>query len=469
MQVIYFYDYLTNLLNNVDKSVVDFECNYWFFDQNRIKIDWSLYKKKLYQVENYRNQLKYYDDDKNVVLVDGNKQERIRDFPDRIKGINGRGTWVYDNNVWRKIARANSAPEIMIYDQDQDVLFEAKVQKFFYAGPDGCIVTENGKLVKRSLNGEVVWQKTVHEHHAASHYWPGKNLFFINDLTLPDCRLCRLDSGEELFSLPWLPGSKQFKFHGDNAYLLMENHLYIFHCKEEPQLTADVILDSAIDPDQFYFLNDYFISVSKSKHLSIINRQNYQLLKTIDVSQLDDGIRGIVCNENGIYFMLTHRHENDDAITRSKNLKAVKVVHTTIEELLSSDELTLEAEHLNCQQFIVEPSPDREGMQVRIVPESSLDFDTLSRHLPIGVFRAAFSHGHYTRKNVFLEGKPTLKDFNGVIMIDLSEYSLQPKEVEFLKGLIDRVENDVDQAWLGSESGEYGIHIRTNHPGLLED
>ncbi|AJQ92851.1 hypothetical protein [Gynuella sunshinyii] len=459
MQVYYFYDAFLSVYSNLNATVFKNErLGYWTFDEGSLKIDWSLCFKDVYRHEDIlNNSLIYKTDNNEFFSVRGDEHFRESQLPVKICSKDDFYYWGYRNEVWIRGYFGNTKKDIKVYNPQSTKILEFYADKFHYADTTGCVFTTKNKLIKLNYDDNTVWELELNERHNVFAVWHEKRLMMVPDATAPDFKVIHLDTGQEIYSWPLVKGLKKFIATADLAYFFMGHVLYVLSYDQNTfNVLNRIEYEPSLEVDKLYLLKKYLVVITQDKHIFVIDREGYLQINKIEVSVLAKQVTIKECNEDGTFLDIG---DNDIGCTR--------IAYATIEELLNSDQLQLTEEFLNCQTFTPEPDLDRPGLRVRVVCESDLDVDTLCRHLPIGLFRAAYEYGTCLGPG-YVEDKYELPDFNGTIFVDLSEYTLADREIDLLTAYIEKVHSKIDFDGYGTPDKKRVARVKTNYPGLFD-
>ena len=463
MKLLKFFDVCSSVMIDGDHVVIGNEkSSYWNVQDNSVGLIRSLscipiYPRKVLG----RNLMYFYDKENNYCEVVEGKGECKAQFPNELGLYKGWNKWNYSNGVWVNRKGRGSKREIIVYDPKTKTLLSKKALDIYYASEQGCVLYEHDGIVKRNMEDELLWKVDGVGEHRLIGQWHEKGLLIFllkKELVL---KAIDIDSGAIVFSLPVQSKSVRMDAKGDVAAVLEEGGLHAIVNKDGTIKVDFKEHSKSIGVDDIVVAGEYIIYASKCADLFIHRLVDLSLVNTIDMKSIAAEVSQLTWNIDMVFLRVSGKDKlAEEGIS--------KIIRADVHELVSSSEAQVEEEFLSCQNFIPEPDPIKLGVRIRLVPEVDIDIDTLCRHLPIGMYRAAFENATCIGPG-YVEGKYELPDFNGTIFVDFGDRELDNCDIELLSAYIDAVHERFKWGGYGTPDKKQLARVVTNYPGLFNE
>ena len=263
---------------------------------------------------------------------------------------------------------------------------------------------------------------------------------FSGDFSIPrsirELRVSFLTNGKELEILDLGSGIVTFRQACSGSILELkrfDNEIYIFFSDrlwvydyDKNVIDRDMALP--IDRSICIYKPYLFVAGRDDRKITCYDLYSFDLVanQSIDRGYFPTGGNFIINNDIGV-ISLGNREDILNQVGKS---------YTAIFSLdeFFSDNFQQEIEP---DYFEVHEEADIEGgNNLRITLDTSINFDTLYRHLSVALQNIPFRHGNYGWAATLDEEKPVNENFNGKVIADLSDHAFTSEQRDLLEGVI---------------------------------
>jgi len=314
--------------------------------------------------------------------------------------------------------------ELYFYDQESKRLVQKKEYEgnFIFCNESLYVISYRGskEIVAYDSQNNVLWCYKVKPKKLKTIKSKGISFFIsANELHALD-----LTSGELTFIRQGERSLRDVVDIDNYSYLFLSDRICLFDHNKNIIVKELVI---PIERDFSFYDQFLFLANRDEKSISCYDRFSLKLIKKQVFNNGFKPTGGGFIVYQGIAIISLSSGSSIDSV--GKSYKSV----FCLDEFFSDNfQQEIEADYFE----VHEEADIEDGNVLRITIDTSINFDTLYRHLSVALQNIPFRHGNYGWAATLDEEKPVNENFNGKVIADLSDHAFTSEQRDLLEEVI---------------------------------